>query len=192
MAQNDDLSRREVFKLAGAAGIAAAGVSTAAKAGAPAIITAHAQNNQIKYGMIGTGSRGTYLLGHLTKVDNGHCVALSDLDQESLDKAATVIGTNPKKYRDYRELLADKDVDAVIIAVPLYEHFPVTRDALQAGKHTFCEKSLVFRPEEVHALRALAPQHPKQVLQVGLQRRYSKIGRASCRERVSVYVVDQS
>ena len=54
------------------------------------------------------------------------------------------------------------------------KHFPVTRDALQAGKHTFCEKSLVFRPEEVHALRALAPQHPKQVLQVGLQRRYSK------------------
>ena len=53
-------------------------------------------------------------------------------------------------------MLADKDVDAVIIAVPLYEHFPVTRDALQAGKNTFCEKSLVFRPEEVHALRALA------------------------------------
>ena len=63
MAQNDDLSRREVFKLAGVAGIAAAGVTTAAKAGAPAIITAHAQNNQIKYGVIGTGSRGTYLLG---------------------------------------------------------------------------------------------------------------------------------
>lgn len=174
MAQNDDLSRREVFKLAGAAGIAAAGVTTAAKVGGPAIIKAHAQSNQMKYGMIGTGSRGTYLLGHLAKVDNGHCTALCDLDQESLDKAATVIGTNPKKYKDYRELLADKDVDAVIIAVPLYQHFPVTRDALQAGKHTFCEKSLVFRPEEVHALRALAPQHPKQVLQVGLQRRYSK------------------
>jgi predicted dehydrogenase len=174
MAQNDDLSRREVFKLAGAAGVAAAGVTTAAKIGGPAIIKAHAQNNQMKYGVIGTGSRGTYLLGHLAKVDNGHCTALCDLDQESLDKAATVIGTNPKKYKDYRELLADKDVDAVIIAVPLYQHFPVTRDALQAGKHTFCEKSLVFRPEEVHALRALAPQHPKQVLQVGLQRRYSK------------------
>jgi predicted dehydrogenase len=50
----------------------------------------------------------------------------------------------------------------------------VTQDALLAGKHTFCEKSLVFRPEEVHALRALVAQHPKQVLQVGLQRRYSK------------------
>ncbi|MBM3775705.1 MAG: Gfo/Idh/MocA family oxidoreductase, partial [Acidobacteria bacterium] len=52
-------------------------------------------------------------------------------------------------------------------------HFPVMRDALVAGKHVFCEKSLVFKPEEVHALRALAGERPKQVLQVGLQRRYS-------------------
>jgi predicted dehydrogenase len=43
-----------------------------------------------------------------------------------------------------------------------------------AGKHTFCEKSLVFRPEELHALRTLAADHSKQTLQVGLQRRYSK------------------
>jgi predicted dehydrogenase len=179
MAQNEDLTRRDVIKIAGGAGVAAAAVTTAAKIGGPAVIKARAASNQIKYGMIGTGSRGTYLLGHLAKVDNGHCAALCDLDRESLDKAATVIGTNPKKYNDYRELLADKDVDAVIIAVPLYEHFPVTRDALQAGKNTFCEKSLVFRPEEVHALRALAPQHPKQVLQVGLQRRYSKYFQAT-------------
>src|SRR5205823_14817078 len=55
-----------------------------------------------------------------------------------------------------------------------YMHFPVTRDALLAGKHVFCEKSLVFKPEEVHALRQLAGEHSKQILQVGLQRRYSK------------------
>jgi predicted dehydrogenase len=178
MAQNEDLTRRDVMKLAGAAGVTAAAVTAAVKAG-PAVITARANSNEMKYGMIGTGSRGTYLLGHLAKVDNGHCSALCDLDPQSLDKAAATIGTNPKKYKDYRELLADKDVDAVIIAVPLYEHFPVTRDSLQAGKHTFCEKSLVFRPEEVHALRALAAQHPKQVLQVGLQRRYSKYFQAT-------------
>src|SRR5208283_1956305 len=65
-------------------------------------------------------------------------------------------------------------IDAVLIAVPLYEHFPITKDSLQAGKHVFCEKSLVHQPFEVHALRALVAQHPKQVLQVGLQRRYSR------------------
>jgi predicted dehydrogenase len=60
-----------------------------------------------------------------------------------------------------------------LIAVPLYRHFVVTRDSLLAGKHVFCEKSLVFKPDEVHALHALALEHPKQTLQVGLQRRYS-------------------
>ena len=49
----------------------------------------------------------------------------------------------------------------------------MTQDALMAGKHVFCEKCLVFKPEEVHALRALAAEHPKQILQTGLQRRYS-------------------
>jgi len=44
---------------------------------------------------------------------------------------------------------------------------PVTRDALLAEKHVFCEKSLVFKPEEVHALRKLANERPKQILQVG-------------------------
>jgi predicted dehydrogenase len=53
-------------------------------------------------------------------------------------------------------------------------HFPVTKDALLAGKHVFCEKSLVFKPEEIFELRKLVGERPKQILQVGLQRRYSK------------------
>jgi predicted dehydrogenase len=161
-------TRRDVVKAAGVA--AAAG----ALQGAPAILKVHAASDQMKYGVIGLGGRGSYLLKHLTKVDNGRCVAVCDLDDAKMDKAAGIIGTNPAKHKDYRELLADKNVDSVIIAVPLFEHYQVTQDTLQAGKHTFCEKSLVFKPEEIHALRALAAQYPKQVLQVGLQRRYSK------------------
>ena len=164
MPDNTDPTRRDVMKMAGAVTVTAA---------APAFVKA-ANTDQVKYGVIGTGGRGTYLLKHLTKVDNGRCVAICDVDDEKLNKAASVIGTNPAKYKDYREVLSDKNVDSVIIAVPLFEHYQITKDSLQAGKHTFCEKSLVFRPEEVHALRALYAQHPKQVLQVGLQRRYSK------------------
>ncbi len=170
MAQSEDLSRRDLARIAGAAGAAIAGAKLAT---GPAILKVRAATEQVKYGMIGTGSRGAYLLKHLTSVDNGHCTALCDLNQTALDEAAVTIGTNPKKYLDYRELLADKDVDAVLIAVPLYRHFPITKDALQAGKQVFCEKSLVFKPEEVHALRTLASEHSKQTLQVGLQRRYS-------------------
>ena len=168
---NAQPSRRDVVKIGTASGaILSAAANTSA---APAFLRVRAASDQVKFGMIGTGSRGSYLLKHLAGIDEGHCVALCDVNQESLDSAAEVIKTNPKKYKDYRELLADKDVEAVFIAVPLYRHFPVSRDSLNAGKHTFCEKSLVFRPDEVHALRAVAAQHPNQILQVGLQRRYS-------------------
>jgi len=62
---------------------------------------------------------------------------------------------------------------AVFITGPLFLHFPVMKAALEAGKHVFCEKSLVYTPEEVHALRKLHEDHPDLTIQVGLQRRYS-------------------
>jgi predicted dehydrogenase len=171
--RHDQPSRRDLIKVGTVSGTAALITGSVNAVSAPAILKVRAASDQMKFGMVGTGSRGTYLLGHLSKIDTGRCVALCDLNREALEGGAKVIKTNPKLYKDYRELLSDKDVDAVIIAVPLFAHFPVTRDALLAGKHVFCEKSLVFRPEELHALRALAAQHPKQTLQVGLQRRYS-------------------
>lgn len=172
MPNHDDVTRRDVVKLAGAAGLAAAAASQIE--GFPAIQTVKAANDQVQFGMIGTGSRGSYLLKHLAKIDNGRCVALCDLKQEALDKGAKTIGGSPKTYKDYRELLSDKDVEAVFVTTPLFMHYPITTDALQAGKHVFCEKALVFKPEEVHGLRALVAQRPKQTLQTGLQRRYSK------------------
>lgn len=172
MQDHDNLTRRDVVKMAGAAGVAA--IAAKHLVGAPAIQTVKAANDRVQFGIIGLGGRGSFLLKRLLAVDNGHCVAVCDVDQTALDKGPQIIGTNPAKFKDYRELLAQKNVDAVIIAVPLYLHFPLTRDALLSGKHTFCEKSLVFRPEEYHALRKLVHEHPKQVFQVGLQRRYSK------------------
>jgi len=167
MSQSNDITRRQAVKVAGAAAVAA-----------PFISKMRGANDQVQFGMIGTGSRGTYLLKHLAKIDNGRCVALCDLRQEGLDLGVKTIGTNPKTFKDYRELLAQKDVDAVLVTTPLYMHFPITKDALQSGKHVFCEKSMVHKPEEVGALRALAAQHPKQTLQVGLQRRYSRFYQA--------------
>jgi predicted dehydrogenase len=168
MANDKDVSRRDFVKTAGAVTAVAAAVQ-----GAPAIQKVRAANDQVQFGMIGTGSRGSYLLKHLKGIDNGRCVALCDINDENLKHGVETIGNNPKTYKDYRELLASKDVDAVYVTLPLFIHYPVTKDALMAGKHVFCEKCLVFKPEEVHALRALAAEHPKQTLQTGLQRRYS-------------------
>jgi predicted dehydrogenase len=170
MAKSSDPTRRDVLMTAGAVTAAAA----ASRLAAPAIQKVKAANNQIQFGVIGTGGRGSYLLKHFTGIDSGRCVAVCDIYEPNLKKGVIEAKTNPKAYKDYRELLSRSDIDAVIVTVPLYMHFPVTRDALLAGKHVFCEKSLVFKPEEVHALRALVKSRPKQVLQVGLQRRYSR------------------
>ncbi|MGE5567966.1 MAG: Gfo/Idh/MocA family protein [Rhodospirillales bacterium] len=170
MAKSADLTRRDLLRTTGAVAATAA----ATRVAGPAIRKAKAANNQVTYAVIGTGGRGQYLLNHLSKIDSGRCLAVCDIYEPNLKKGAAAIGNNPKMYADYRELLTRQDIDAVIIAVPLYEHFRITRDALLAGKHVFCEKSLVFKPEEVHQLRKLAGERPKQILQVGLQRRYSQ------------------
>lgn len=167
MAELKDVTRRDAIK-AGAATLTG-----------PLIRTARAATNGVQFGMVGTGSRGTYLLKHLKGIDSGSCVAICDIAPDALDKAQQTIGGTPARYKDYRELLADKNVEAVFVTTPLFMHFPVTKDALEAGKHVFCEKSLVFRPEEVHQLRDLVHARPKQVLQTGLQRRYSKLYQAA-------------
>jgi predicted dehydrogenase len=171
MAENNDLSRRDLLKAAGA--VTAVASALPSVQGAPFLQTVKAANDPVRYGVIGTGSRGSYLLKHLKNIDNGKCVALCDINPEHLKHGVDTIGNNPRTYSDYHELLAQKDIDAVFVITPLFVHFPLTRDVLLSGKHVFCEKCLVFKPEEVHALNALSQEHPKQVLQTGLQRRYS-------------------
>jgi predicted dehydrogenase len=160
------MTRRDAAKVAGAAALAVAA--------APRIQKVKAANEQVQYAVIGTGGRGSYHIEHFNGLDGGKCLAVCDIDDTALAKARQLSKDKPQGYKDYREVLARQDIEAVLIATPLYQHFPVTKDALLAGKHIFCEKSLVFRPEEVHELRALANSRPKQVLQTGLQRRYSE------------------
>lgn len=172
MSKKADVTRREAVKTAGA--VAAVAAAAAKIDGAPWIQKVKAANDQLQFAVIGTGGRGTYHITHWNGLDAGRCVAVCDIDETNLAKAQKASKDKPKAFKDYREVLAMKDVDAVQIATPLYMHYPITRDALLAGKHVFCEKSLVFKPEEIHQLRKLANERPKQVLQVGLQRRYSK------------------
>src|SRR5207342_2597614 len=118
-----DVSRRDFVKTAAAVTTVAAAVE-----GAPAIQKVRAANDQVQFGVIGTGSRGSYLLKHLKGIDNGRCVALCDINPENLKHGIDTIGNNPKTYKDYRELLASKDVEAVFVTLPLFVHYPVTKD----------------------------------------------------------------
>ena len=153
---------------------AVAGVAAAATSQGPFVRKAKANDRVVRYAMIGPGSRGRRLLErHLVHMEHGQCVALCDIYEKNLKRALKVFDDRPQAYTDYNELLAQDDIEAVLITVPLFLHFPVMKAALEAGKHVFCEKSLVFTPEEVHALRALHQAHPDLTIQVGLQRRYS-------------------
>jgi predicted dehydrogenase len=164
MSPESDLSRRDVLKTAGAA---------AAVSAFPAIRQAMAAVEPVRYGIIGSGSRGTYLMKHLKNIPGGTCVAICDIQQQAIDRGLQTIGNQPKTFKDHRALLDQKDIEAVFVVTPLFTHFPITRDVLLSGRHVFCEKCLVFKPAEVHALRALAAGRPRQILQTGLQRRYS-------------------
>ncbi|MDP2997751.1 MAG: Gfo/Idh/MocA family oxidoreductase [Bryobacterales bacterium] len=173
MKDTSKVTRREAVAMAGAA-TAAAVVAKKYITEGPFIRKVKAANDQVQYAIIGTGGRGQYHIKHFNKLDSGRCVALCDTFDVNLQAALKASKDKPVGIKDYRELLSRKDIDAVIISTPLFTHFPITRDALLAGKHVFCEKSMVFKPEEVHGLRKLAEEHPKQVVQCGLQRRYSK------------------
>ena len=147
MAKNksDDITRREVVQIGAATAVAAAVVTKAASG--PYIQKVKAANSQIQLGIIGTGGRGQYHITHLNKLDGHKLVAACDIYEPNLKKATSESKDKPQGYKDYRELLARKDVDAVLISAPLYMHYPMTKDAILAGKHVFCEKSLVFKPE---------------------------------------------
>ena len=174
MAKETEVNRRDFIAQAMGVATAAAVTLPKLKAQGASSPTAKSPNSTVNYGFIGPGSRGQSLLKHLSKIDAGRCTAMCDNYSPNLKKGIETVGSNPEGYYDYEELLARKDIDAVYIAVPLYKHFEITKAAILAGKNVFCEKSLVFTPQEVVELRALMAQHPNQVLQVGLQRRYSE------------------
>lgn len=163
----DDISRRDFLKTAASLAAASAGSGV----GAPAPLAS--PNEAVGYGFIGTGSRGVELLSFLTTIPQGRCVATCDIYPPNLRKGVETIGGNPLTFDDYRRLLERKDVDAVIIATPLFLHARMTIDALDAGKHVFVEKSMFFKEEEAEPVRQAEAAHAKQVLQIGLQRRSS-------------------
>ncbi len=167
-------SRQQIDRRGFAKAAAAAGAAVAATSQGPFVSRARGNDRVVRYAMVGPGSRGRRLLErHLVHMPHGECVALCDIYEKNLKRALEVFDNQPRAYTDYNELLQQEDIEAVLITVPLYLHFPVMKAALEAGKHVFCEKSLVFTPAEVHALRALHQEHPDLTVQVGLQRRYS-------------------
>ena len=100
-----------------------------------------------RIGIIGPGSRGQLLMSFLAKNPKVEIAAICDVFQLSIDVALKKV-PNAIVYTDYKKLLEDKNIDAVVIATPLNIHFQMVMDAFDAGKHVFCEKSIAFSMEE--------------------------------------------
>jgi predicted dehydrogenase len=134
-------------------------------------------NDRVRLGFIGLGNRGDQVLDAFLKQSDAEVVAVCDIYDPYLDFAAQKIGTNLKRFKDYRQLLALKDVDAVIIATPDHWHALQTIHACEAGKDVYVEKPTSLRVAEGGAMVEAVKRHGR-VCQAGLHRRSS----AMCRE----------
>jgi predicted dehydrogenase len=145
----------------------------AAAAAAP---LARAASDRISIGIIGTGSRGGALIRDLVRLKdlNFTITGLCDVWAPALHGAAETVqkllGNTPATTTDYRELLARRDIDAVVIASPDYAHAVQLKHAVEAGKDVYCEKPMGTVFQEAKDAY-LAVKKSKQVVQIGTQRR---------------------
>lgn len=130
-------------------------------------------SKKLKIGIIGSGgiAQGAHMKGYAAIPDQCEMVAVCDVNPETAKKAAEMYNV-PKQYTDYRELLADPEIDAVSVATPNKYHVEPTVDALKAGKHVLCEKPLGMNAEECRLMCRTAKETGK-LLQVGLNMRFS-------------------
>lgn len=126
-------------------------------------------NDAVNIALIGCGIIGHYDTKTALLVPGTKLVAVADLYDQRLMRAKEVWGNDLFTTRDYREILTRPDVDAVLICVPDHWHDRIAIDALNAGKHVYCEKPMVHKIEEG---KAVIDAHKKsgKVFQVGSQR----------------------
>ncbi|WP_217868683.1 Gfo/Idh/MocA family protein [Arenibacter amylolyticus] len=127
-------------------------------------------NDQIGVGLIGCKGMGFSNLTSMLKINEIQLVGLCDIDERVLQQRSGDLEKagfkKPALYNDYRKLLANKDVDVVIIGTPDHWHCLQLADALQAGKDVYCEKPLANSMEECNVLLHAA-QASDRMLQIG-------------------------
>ena len=134
-----------------------------------------AANDRPRIGCIGTGSMGTGdAHGH---AQFGDIVAVCDVDNRHAERCRNDDNAGKCKadaYRDYRHVLDRDDIDVVSIVTPDHWHVKIAIEALQAGKHVFCQKPLSLTLEENRLARAAAEKFPKLQFFIGTQQRSQK------------------
>jgi len=140
-------------------------------------ISIFSANDTVNFGVIGCKGMGWANIQAHLKLPNVNCIALADVDQRVLDERSAqlkkITGKAPKLYKDYRKMLENKDIDAVIIGTPDHWHCLNMVDALQADKHVYVEKPLANSIEECNVMLDAGRKYNKMV-QVGQWQRSGK------------------
>ncbi len=127
-------------------------------------------NERVGLGFIGFGLIGKRHVLDFKANPDANLVAIAEVHQGRLDEAAATMGGSPRKYGDFRRLLDEKDVDAVVVSTPDHWHALMTMMACAAGKDVYVEKPLSLFVREGRWMVDVARRH-KRVVQVGTQQR---------------------
>jgi predicted dehydrogenase len=181
--KNPPFSRRSFIKTAAAAtgAIAFPTIIPSSALGADGSV---APSNRIVVGCIGTGPQGRGDMSNFLGQKDAQVVAICDVKEDQRGHARNEVNNQYKNqdcvvYKDFRELLARKDIDAVLIATPDHWHVPVGVAAARAGKDMYLEKPMGLTLAEDQILRDAVQKH-KRVFQFGTQQRSADNFRLAC------------
>ena len=141
------------------------------QAGTTVPLAANAQraaNDRIQIGVVGCGARSHELMQALLQLPGNQIVGVVDAYKGRVERALDRIGKSATPYKSYEDILADKSIDAVLIATPDHWHRRMCVDAMKAGKDVYCEKPLTYKSSEGVEVQEAA-RSTKRICQVGSQ-----------------------
>lgn len=163
----ESITRRDFFRTGGGMVAGAAGL---AALGAPAILSGQNLNSKISMAMFGPGSRGCSILRVIKDHPEVIVTDLCEIYPPHMKLAVDELGNaKVRTWENWEKVLEQKDVDAVIVATPLFLHVPMSVASLQAGKHVFSEKSEGMSTRQLNDIRDTVKKHPDKVYLVGYQ-----------------------
>ena len=130
----------------------------------------------INFGVIGTGDRGAGLINIMNDIPELNVISCCDILPFRLQKGIANTSGKAKGYSDYRKLLEQKDIDAILVATPFNTHSQIAIDAIDAGKHVFCEKTMAKGFDGIIQLRDKVNNSDK-IFQTGHQYHSSRLYR---------------
>ncbi len=172
--EQETLGRRNFLK-------ALAGTPAMAALGAAAVLKGPVRGGPVRVGFVGVGAQGRVQLDHVTPA-YADVRALCDLNPASLEKADQILASKgrpaARHYVEWRDMLQKEDLEAVIMAPPLWMHAEIASGCLEAGKHVLCEKMMAWDiagcERMIHAAETSG-----RILEIGYQRNYNPIYQAA-------------